>query len=164
MSSRYKFSEEEVAAIAEARKRNTQKQVERRLKALELRAKGMRSEEVAAVCEYHPAYITTLVAKYRARGLSAITGSRYGGNRRNMSFAEEEELLAPFREQTEKGELVEVSAIEAAYRETVGHSIGTSQIYYVLHRHGWRKVMPRRKHPKKATEEVIETSKKLRHS
>ena len=81
-----------------------------------------------------------------------------------MSFAEEEQLLAPFREQTEKGELVEVSAIEAAYRETVGHSIGTSQIYYVLHRHGWRKVMPRRKHPKKATEEVIETSKKLRHS
>ena len=24
----------------------------------------------------------------------------------------------------------------------IGHSIGTSQIYYVLHRHGWRKVMP----------------------
>lgn len=81
-----------------------------------------------------------------------------------MSYAEEEELLAPFREQAEKGELVEVSAIEAAYQEAVGHSIGTSQIYYVLHRHGWRKVMPRSKHPKKATEEVIETSKKLRLS
>ena len=42
----------------------------------------------------------------------------------------------------------------------IGHSIGTSQIYYVLHRHGWRKVMPRSRHPKKASEEVIETSKK----
>lgn len=162
MSSRYIFSEEEIAAIGEARRANKGKQVERRLKALELRAKGMRSEEVAAACEYHPAYITTLVAKYRAGGLSAITDSRYGGNRRNMSYAEEEKLLAPFREQAEKGELVEISSIEAAYREAVGHSIGTSQIYYVLHRHGWRKVMPRSKHPKKASEEVIETSKKLR--
>ena len=161
MSSRYKFSEEEKAAIAEARKRNTGKQVERRLKALELRANGMSSEEVAVICEYHPAYITTLVAKYRAGGLSAITGNHYGGNRRNMSFEQEEELLAPYKEQAEKGELVEVSAIEAAYREAVGHSIGTAQIYYVLHRHGWRKVMPRSRHPKKASEEVIETSKKL---
>ena len=161
MSSRYKFSEEEKAAIAEARKRNTEKQVERRLKALELRAKGMSSDEVAAICEYHPAYITKLVANYRAGGLEAITGNHYGGNHRNMSYAEEEELLAPFKMQAEKGELVEVSAIEAAYREAVGHSIGTSQIYYVLHRHGWRKVMPRSRHPKKASEEVIETSKKL---
>ena len=161
MGSKYKFSEEEIALITEARKRNTEKQVERRLKALELRAKGMRSNEVAAICEYHSAYITTLVAKYRAGGLEAITGKHYGGNRRNMSYAEEEKLLAPFKKQAEKGELVEVSAIEAAYREAVGHSIGTSQIYYVLHRHGWRKVMPRSKHPKKASEEVIETSKKL---
>lgn len=164
MSSRYKFSEEEIAAIAEARRTNSEKQVERRLRALELRAKGMNSKDVAAICEYHPAYITTLVAKYRAGGLAAITESRYGGNRRNMSYNEEEELLAPFKEQAEKGELVEMSAVEAAYREAVGHSIGTGQIYYVLHRHGWRKVMPRSRHPKKASEEVIETSKKLRHS
>ena len=161
MSSRYKFSEEEKTEIAEARKRNREKQVERRLKALELRASGMSSKEVAAVCEFHPAYITTLVAKYRAGGLAAIVDNHYGGNRRNMSFEQEEELLAPFKEQSEKGELVEVSAMEAAYREAVGHSIGTSQIYYVLHRHGWRKVMPRSRHPKKASDEVIETSKKL---
>ena len=36
----------------------------------------------------------------------------------------------------EEGELVEISEIEAAYQQIVGHSIGTSQIYYVLHRHG----------------------------
>ena len=32
---------------------------------------------------------------------------------------------------------------------------------YVLHRQGWRKIMPRSRHPKKADEEVIATSKKL---
>ena len=56
--------------------------------------------------------------------------------------------------------MVSVRDIETAYQEAVGHSIGTGQIYYVLRRHGWRKIMPRSRHPKKASEEVIETSKK----
>ena len=52
--------------------------------------------------------------------------------------------------------------MKAAYIEKVGHSIGGSQIYRMLKRHGWRKVMPRSKHPKKANEEAIEASKKLK--
>lgn len=53
--------------------------------------------------------------------------------------------------------------IEDEHREKVGHNIGTAQIYRVLHRYGWRKIMPRSRHPKKASEEVIETSKKINH-
>ena len=78
-----------------------------------------------------------------------------------MSYEEETALLEPFSKKAEAGQMVEVSEIEAAYRDAVGHSIGTSQIYYVLHRHEWRKVMPRSQHPKKASDEVVETSKKL---
>ena len=70
-------------------------------------------------------------------------------------------LLEPYREQAEKGQIVEVSEMKASYEQAVGHTIGGSQIYYVLHRNGWRKITPRSKHPKKASEEVIETSKKL---
>ena len=54
------------------------------------------------------------------------------------------------------------SRLISSYEQAVGHRTGGSQIYYVLRRHGWRKVMPRSKHPKKASEEVIETSKKLK--
>ena len=162
MASRYKFSSEEIAAIKAARKENKDKRADARLKALELRAEGMKSSEVAQATGFHAAYVTTLVAKYRDKGLEAISGNHYGGNHRNLSFAEETEILAPFKARAEKGELVEVSEIETAYRQAVGHSIGTSQIYYVLHRHGWRKVMPRSRHPQKASEEVIETSKKLK--
>jgi transposase len=79
-----------------------------------------------------------------------------------MSFEEEAAILAPYREKAEKGQLVETSEIKASYEKAVGHTIGGSQIYYVLKRHGWRKVMPRSRHPKKAPEEVIETSKKLK--
>ena len=57
--------------------------------------------------------------------------------------------------------MVEISEIEAAYQKKVDHKIGEVQIYRVLHRHGWRKIMPRSRHPKKATPEAIEASKKL---
>ena len=162
MASNYKFSSEEIAAIKAARRETKDKRADARLKALELRAEGMKSNEVAQATGFHPAYVTTLVAKYRDKGLEAISGNHYGGNHRNMSFEEEAAILAPFKARAEKGELVEISEIKDVYQQAVGHSIGTSQIYYVLHRHGWRKVMPRSRHPKKASEEVIETSKKLK--
>ena len=160
MASQYRFSNKEIAAIKEARRENKDKRADARLKALELRAGGMKSKEVSQATGFHAAYVTTLVAKYREHGLEAISGNHYGGNRRNMSVEDEAAILAPFKARAEKGELVETSEIEAAYQKVVGHSIGTSQIYYVLHRHGWRKVMPRSRHLQKA-DEVIETSKKL---
>ena len=122
----------------------------------------MELSEVSQATGFHAAYVSQLVAKYRDHGLEAISGNHYGGNHRNMSFEEEAAILAPFKARAEKGELVEISEIETAYQQAVGHSIGTSQIYYVLHRHGWRKVMPRSRHPKKASEEVIETSKEIK--
>ena len=121
----------------------------------------MTAEEVAAATGFHKAYISQLTVKYRAGGIEAISGNHYGGNRWNMSVSEEASLLEPFQEKAEKGEIVEVSEIKASYERAVGHRIGGSQIYYVLRRHDWRKVMPRSRHPKKTSEEVIATSKKL---
>lgn len=164
MKMKYKFSAEDYEKIKTARAKNRDKQTDKRLQVLEMRCEGKTQREISEETGFHRSHVSNLVRQYFEKGLASITEKQYPGNRRNMSFAEEEELLAPFKEQAEKGELVEVSAIEAAYREAVGHSIGTSQIYYVLHRHGWRKVMPRSRHPKKASEEVIETSKKLRLS
>ena len=161
MATRYKFSEEEIKGIKEARKKNRDKNAEKRLQVMEMSAEGKKAAEISAVTGFHEHSITRIIRRYKIGGLEAIAGNHYGGNRRNMSYAEEEALLAPFKAQAEKGELVAVSAIETAYREAVGHSIGTSQIYNVLHRHGWRKIMLRSRHPKKASEEVIATSKKL---
>ncbi len=161
MKMKYRYSERDLEIIKIARKTNKDKQVERRLKALELQASGKKAKEISAITGFHPAYISQLMAKYRNGGIEAITGNHYGGNRRNMSVEEEAELLEPFRQRALQGQLIEVSEIKAAYEKTVGHTIGGSQIYYVLRRHGWRKVMPRSKHPKKASDEAIEASKKL---
>ena len=78
-----------------------------------------------------------------------------------MSIDEEAAILAPFRKKAAKGEIIEVKEIKAAYQAAVDHPISVAQIYYVLHRHGWRKVMPRSRHPKKADDTTIEASKKL---
>ena len=157
----YRYTEEDRAIIACARKANKDRRAEKRLYALELRAAGKSAAEVATATDFHPAYISQLTAKYRKGGIEAISGNHYGGNHRNMAQEEELALLKPFREEAEKGQIVEVSAIKASYEQALGHAIGGSQIYYVLRRNGWRKVMPRSKHPKKASEEVIEASKKL---
>lgn len=49
MASRYQFSDEEIKAIEQVRKGNKDKRAEARLKALELRAKGASSKDVATV-------------------------------------------------------------------------------------------------------------------
>ena len=70
--------------------------------------------------------------------------------------------VAPFKTRAEKGEMIEISKSKAAYQAKVDYPIGNSRIYFVLHRQNQRKVMPRSRHPKKAGEKVIETSKKLK--
>lgn len=163
MPKSYQFSEEQIAELEKAKKANKNKNVDKRLEALLMRAANIKRERVCEKTGFCKQYITDLTANYHQNGLSAIVENHYHGNHRNMSYTEEAELLAQFEEKAQKGQLVDISAIAAAYAEKVGHTIGGSQIYHVLARHGFRKVMPRSKHPDSATSEAIEASKKLTH-
>ena len=87
-----------------------------------------------------------------------------GRVRENMSFEEEATLLEQFKAKAEKGQLVEISEIKEAYDKAIGHKSGSAQIYRVLHRHGWRNILPRSKRPQKASDEAIEASKKLKQN
>ena len=161
MPKRYQMSEEQMQEIQKARKENKNKNVERRLHALQLFSQGKKNAEVAERTGYFTKYISQLVRKYRDHGIGAIIENKYPGNRRNMSIQQEKDFLDGFKKEAEEGKMIEVSEIKKAYEEKVGHAIGGSQIYCVLRRHGWRKVMPRSKHPEKASTEAIEASKKL---
>ena len=163
MKMKYKFGEEQYAEIKAARRANKNKKVEKRLEVLQLRCEGKSQQEIVEKTGFHRSYICSLIKQYFEEGLQSVIESHYGGNRRYMSFEEEAELLEQFIKKAEQGQMVDIREIEMAYCEKVGHSIGHAQIYCVLHRHGWRKIMPRSRHPKKANEEVIETSKKLNH-
>lgn len=160
----YSFSQEQITELKEARKRNKDKNVEKRIKALLLRAEGIKRRDVAIQTGYEISYISQLTTKYQNNGISAIVDNHYGGNHRNMSFSEEEKLLQPFVERAKAGQMVEVREILSAYEVALGRTFEKDhgRIYRVLERHGWRKVMPRSEHPNKATEETINVSKKLK--
>lgn len=161
MPKTYHISKEQGEEAAAARKNTSDKRIDKRLHAIQLRGEGLKNPAIAAKLDTSAKVVSHWVSDYCREGLQSLLGGKHGGNRRNMSIAAETELIAAYKDQAEQGQMIEVGAIKAAYEEKVGHTIGGSQIYRVLHRHGWRKVMPRSKHPNKASDEEIASSKKL---
>ena len=159
---KYRFSSEQCKEIEEARKANRDKQIEARLKVLALRSEGKGLKEIATETGFHRSYVSSLIKKYFDQGIESISQKHYTGNRRNMRFEEETQFLEKYRVKADQGHMIDLNEMSADYEKQVGHSISVAQIYRVLHRHGWRKVMPRSKHPKKAAPEAIEASKKLK--
>jgi len=163
MAKKGSLSVEQVRELQVAKSKNKDKNVDARLRALLFYAEGMTSKDIATKTGFRDSYISEIVRKFRDGGISAVCGKNYKGNRRNLSFKQEAVLLSDFEEKAKSGQVITVAAIKVAYEEAIGRSLDKSrgQIYRVLERHGWRKVMPRSKHPNKASDEVIITSKKL---
>ena len=103
-----------------------------------------------------------MVGEYFKNGLEEYTRKKYGGNHRNMSVEEEKEILQQFRERAEAGQVIAAKEIKQAFDEKLGRDTGRGYIYMLLDRHKWRKVMPRSRHPKKADDEEITATKKLK--
>ncbi len=162
MKMKYIFSQEDYEQIKATRKKNRDKQIDKRLEVLELRCEGMTQERIAEATGFHRSHVSALIRKYFEEGIASVAEKHYGANHKNLSYAEEAAFLEAYQQKAESGQMLSVQEIAAAYEEKVGHRISSGQIYRVLRRHGWRKLMPRSKHPKKASAEVIETSKKLK--
>ena len=90
-----------------------------------------------------------VISNYNREGVVAIETPGKGGRRHHYLTQQEEHMfLAPFFAQAESGEIATVASIWHAFEERVGHEVDDSTIYRLLNRHGWRKLMPRPKHPK----------------
>src|SRR2546428_9253054 len=61
----------------------------------------------------------------------------------------EKALLARFAKAAGAGEMLNIHDLKAAYEKAIGHATSDSTVYNLLHRHGWRKLMPRPFHPKR---------------
>ena len=72
-------------------------------------------------------YITELAGKYHKNGIKTIANNNYKGNRRNLTFDQEVELLLPFKEKTAKGQIVEISEIIRAYEQATSKSLEKKQ-------------------------------------
>ena len=159
----YKISAENAAEIKEVRKTITDKKVDIRLHTVQLRGEGLTNDEIAQKLDTSDKMVSQWVSAYiNNGGIAALLPKERIGMHRNLSIEEEKEFLSAYTKQAEAGQIIDLNELKAAYIEKVGHSIGGSQIYRMLERHGWRKVMPRSKHPQKASNEAIEASKKLK--
>ncbi len=108
-----------------------------------------KAEDIARHCGVSKATVHAVIASYNRQGVAAVETAGKGGRRSGyLSLEEEREFLAPFFGRAEKGELATTQEIWRAFGVRVGHQVDESTIYRLLNRHGWRKLMPRPRHPK----------------
>jgi len=111
---------------------------------------GLTLSQTAEAIGRGRATVGRLQAQFRMRQKGLKTArERWGGRRRqNLTFEQEAELLRPFFDQANRGEILIVTPIKRAYEAMVGHRVPDSTVYRILARHGWRKIVPDRRHPK----------------
>ena len=100
------------------------------------------------------ATVHKLISSYNRLGVAAVeTPGKGGRHNEYLTVEEERELLTPFFELAQKGELTTAAHIKHAFEKRVGHEVDETTIYRLLERHQWRKVVPRPFHPKADKEE-----------
>lgn len=83
-----------------------------------------------------------------AKGKEARKPPRGGRRRENLSREEEEAFLKPFLEPAQAGGVLVVTSIKQALEQRLARQVARSSVYNLLHRHGWRKLAPDKRHPK----------------
>jgi len=107
------------------------------------------ADQVATAIGWHPGSVRKLQARYFKEGEAALRrGGRGGRYYQNLTLEEERQLLQEFLSQSERGGILEVSQVRAAYEQALARKVPKSTVYRMLARHGWRKVVPRPRHPK----------------
>ncbi len=105
------------------------------------------------------------VARFHAEFRAGLSGPQekerqWGGRRRAyLSSEEEKEFLSGFFEAASRGGILVVSEVRTAFEKKLGQKVAETTVYRMLARHGWRKIVPRRRHPK-ANESAQEGFKK----
>ncbi len=159
----YRISEEDSKNLRKEMKKAKNILAYRKMEAVALRGEGKKNDEIGEITGFHPDMTGRFAKEYLEGGLAGLLyDGRKGGNHRNASESEEEAFVAEFEEAARKGEVISVGEIAVAYDKRFGKEHKSkSTVYYLLHKLGFRKVMPRSKHPNSATPEAIEASKKL---
>ena len=155
------YSEEEKSAVRKACEECKNIKEQKRLLCLKLRiVKGFSSKDISEIVGYCASFIDEIISTYNKYGLNGIKAKKQGGNRKNLTFEQEKELLDSFAKQAENGKMLEVSDIILGYEKLIDRKVAKSIVYKMLKRHNWRKVMPRSQHPNKASMEEIDAYKK----
>src|SRR6266487_4586846 len=98
-----------------------------------------KAEEIALHTGVSATTVHRVIAKYNRLGPMVIEQSRKGGRHH---------------------EYLTIEQIQRAFEAEVKHEVHVNSIYRLLHRHGWRKLAPRSRHPKANQQEQDAFQKK----
>lgn len=134
-----------------------------RWQAIYLVSKGLRAEQVADYTGVTKGTIYQWVFQYNHEGPESFELKGRGGRRSGlMSFEEESRFLEGLRAEAERGEIVGAFLLRERLEEKLGHKVSKDYLYDLLHRHGWRKVVPRPRHPDADAEKQDQFKKNFR--
>lgn len=93
--------------------------------------------------------VRDLVEAYNRYGPDALETPGKGQRQHAyLSVEDERTMLAPFLVDSQAGHIAVARRIKKALEDSLGHPVATSTIYRLLHRHQWRKVVPRPTNPR----------------
>ncbi|CAN5215232.1 hypothetical protein BH11PSE9_BH11PSE9_04980 [soil metagenome] len=139
-----------IARLAERLKQAGSHAEYQRIQCVLIRATlGSSAAQIAQLLGWSTGTVHVLHSRWSKEG-DAIFDLRGRGGRHHQHLSPEQErqLLAPFVERAEAGGMLTVAEIQQAYQAQLGKEVAPSTVYRLLDRHGWRKVVPRPRHPK----------------
>jgi transposase len=139
-----------VARLADRLKRAGSHAEYQRVQCVLIRAMlGSSAAEIAQLLGWSTATVHVLHSRWAREGDAVFEVRGRGGRRHQyLTLEQEVQLLAPFVQRAEAGGMLTVTEIQRAYGQRLGRAVAPSTIYRLLQRHGWRKVVPRPRHPK----------------
>jgi transposase len=111
-------------------------------------ANGMSTQETARAIGRSPRWVTQARNEFIRNAGILKKDSKQVRNRAHMTKEEEEAFLAPFWDNARSGGILVVSGIHKALEQHLGRKIALASAYNLLHRHGWRKLAPDKRHVK----------------
>ncbi len=120
-----------------------------------------KADEIALHTGVSATTVHRVIARYNRLGPAAIEQSAKGGRYHDyLTLEQEQAFLQPFFARAQRGEIATVEQIHQAFEGEVKHKVHSNSLSRLLHRHGWRKLAPRSRHPKANQEEQDAFQKK----
>lgn len=139
-----------VGRLAERLKRARSHAEYQRIQCVLIRATlGSSASQIAQLLGWSTATVHVMHSRWAKQGDTVFELRGRGGRRHQyLTPEQEQQLLAPFVARADAGGMLTVSEIQQAYERQLGKTVAPSTVYRLLDRHGWRKLVPRPRHPK----------------
>jgi len=118
------------------------------------------AEVIATLVNLSVHSVYKIVERYNLDGPASINTKAKGGRRRALLSTDvEQSLIGSFEDLASKGKLKTANDMRSIVENKVGKSVSDDYLWDLLHRHGWKKKMPRPHHPKRSLRDQKEFKK-----